>query len=416
MAGLLSVREARGRLLEKFKHKAIEIVPLSRAGGRVLGEAAVAQDDYPYFANSSMDGFAVRSVDLTENEPGEGWQLEVVADIPAGKPSAREIGPGEAARIMTGAPLPPGADTVVPVENTDFNYREEGLPLPKRVRILKPFAVGAYVRPAGEDFLKGETLLPAGRRLKAQDLGMLAMLGIANVPVFARPRVALLSTGDELLPVDAPLSAGKIHDSNSYTLSALVEQFGGQATGLGIVPDKADAVKAALDRAVDEGVDLILSSAGVSVGAFDFVRTVVENQGALDFWRVNMRPGKPLAFGSYRGVPFIGLPGNPVSSFVGFLVFVAPALEKMAGLQTTERLIRRAKLVEAIESDGRESYLRAIADETGGGLTVRLTGHQGSGNLRSLVQANALIIVPAGVESLPKGASVKVWLIKEVVR
>jgi molybdopterin molybdotransferase len=213
------------------------------------------------------------------------------------------------------------------------------------------------------------------------------------------------------LAVDEPLSPGKIHDSNSYTLIALVKKYGAIPLNLGIVPDKAQAVQSILDRAVAEKADLILSSAGVSVGAFDFVRTVVEQGGKLDFWRVNMRPGKPLAFGDYQGIPFIGLPGNPVSAFVGFEVFVRPTLLKMAGHESWSRLVLPVELLEPIHSDGRESYLRGIVEYRERGWQAKLAGHQGSGNLRSLAQANALLLIPSGVKSLPAGARVDAWLL-----
>jgi len=239
------------------------------------------------------------------------------------------------------------------------------------------------------------------------------MLGVALVPVYRKPRIAVFSTGDELLPVEAPLQGGKIHDANTYILVALIEATGGVPVNLGIVEDQENTVKAALDQAQFEGVDFILSSAGVSVGAFDFVRSVVEKEGRMDFWRVNMRPGKPLAFGHYQGRPFIGLPGNPVSAFVGYEVFVRLAIAKLAGLNDWKRPTKRVRLVEPVESDGRESYLRAIVEEKNGELQARLTGHQGSGNLRSLVQANALLIIPSGVKSLPTGAETNAWLLDD---
>ena len=211
--------------------------------------------------------------------------------------------------------------------------------------------------------------------------------------------------------MDTPLIAGKIHNSNTYTLIALVEQYGGIPLNLGIVPDRAEAVKERLDLAKAEEADLILSSAGVSVGAFDFVRSVVEQYGHLSFWRVNMRPGKPLAVGEYLGIPFVGLPGNPVSAFVGFEVFVRPAILKMAGVSSLDRITQTVFLSEPVESDGRESYLRANVEIQDGRLAANLTGHQGSGNLRSLVQANALLLIPSGVKSLPAGTEVTAWLL-----
>jgi molybdenum cofactor synthesis domain-containing protein len=253
-----------------------------------------------------------------------------------------------------------------------------------------------------------------GFRLRPQDVGFLSMLGFAQVPVYRQPRIAIFSTGDELVPVEEQLRPGKIHDSNSYTLIAAVELAGGKAFNLGIVADREDKVRDCLDQAVAMQVDLILSSAGVSVGAFDFVRSVVERQGDLDFWRVNMRPGKPLAFGHYQGIPFIGLPGNPVSAFVGFEVFVNPALLKLGGVKDWTRPTRQVHLLEGIESDGRESYLRAVVLRKEGRLAAKLTGHQGSGNLRSLVQANALLVIPAGVTSLPAGSAVEAWALGEI--
>jgi molybdopterin molybdotransferase len=314
---------------------------------------------------------------------------------------------------MTGAVVPKGGEAVIPVEDTDFVERQPGTPPPAAVKIYRPASLGENVRPSGQDVHAGEVVMPAGARLRPQDIGFLAMLGEAEVPVHRLPQVAVFSTGDELVPLGNPLAPGKIHDSNTYTLIALIEKYGGRFLNLGIVPDRAEAVQDRLERAVEEKVDLILSSAGVSVGAFDFVRNVVEQHGHLDFWRVNMRPGKPLAFGNYRGIPFVGLPGNPVSAFVGFEVFVRPAILKMMGLTRWERPVHRAELLESIESDGRESYLRGVVENRDGKWLARLTGHQGSGNLRSLVQANAILLIPSGVKSLPIGAGVDAWLLDQ---
>jgi molybdopterin molybdotransferase len=270
---------------------------------------------------------------------------------------------------------------------------------------------GENVRPQGADLRAGETVLRLGHCLRPQDLGLLAMLGKALVPVHRRPRVALFSSGDELLPVDAPLEPGKIHDSNSYVLSALIEKAGAQLIRLGVARDRREAVENLLQEAARSEADLILSSAGVSVGAFDFVKEVVDSNGRLDFWRVNMRPGKPLAFGQYRGTPFIGLPGNPISAFVGFQVFVRPAIEHLSGLKAASRPIVRVRLGEEVESDGRESYLRAVLREENGALVAYLSGHQGSANMAALVQANALLIIPAGVKSAPASREVDAWIL-----
>ena len=259
------------------------------------------------------------------------------------------------------------------------------------------------------DVKTGHKVLFAGHKLRAQDLGLLAMFGVANVVIYRKPRVALLSSGDELTPLEMPLEPGKIRDSNSYVLAPMIVDSGCDILSLGIAPDNRQALQFLLDQAIGMNADAIISSAGVSVGAFDFLKEVVESQGRLDFWRVNMRPGKPLAFGEYRGVPFIGLPGNPVSAFVGFEVFVRGALGRLAGLKTVARTKVRVRLAESVELDGRESYLRAVVKEQDGILSAKLTGHQGSGNLLSLVQANALLVIPAGVKSLAIGAQADVW-------
>jgi len=408
---LLSVDQARERILSNFQPVTTETLPLTGCSNRVLAQDISAANDFPPFDNSSMDGFAVRAADTQAATSASPRRLRVVADIPAGSHTLVSLAPGEAARIMTGAPTPDGADAVVPVEDTDFNNRDAGTPAPTEVQIFKPARSGANIRPHGMDLRAGYVALHTGRRLKPQDLGLLAMLGVAQVPVYRKPRLALFSSGDELLEVDAPLEDGKIRDSNSYTLAALSKEAGTEVIRLGVARDERDSVKALLDKAVELHVDLILSSAGVSVGAFDYVKQVIESDGKMDFWRVNMRPGKPVAFGEYRHIPFIGLPGNPVSAFVGFEVFVRAALQRLGGALDGVRQTVRVRCAEQIDSDGRESYLRAQVREENGNLIAHLTGHQGSGNLHSLVQANALLIIPAGVKCVPAGQELQAWLI-----
>jgi molybdopterin molybdotransferase len=408
---LLSVAEARERILSRFKPVAAERLPLAECPYRVLAQDIAAATDFPLFDNSSMDGFAIQAADVATATPASPRTLRVVADIPAGSQPTISLAPGEAARIMTGAPLPFGADAVIPVEETDFHNRDAGTQAPENVQAMKAMQAGENVRPRGADVRAGESVLQKGQILRPQEIGLLAMLGEAQVSVYRKPRVALFSSGDELLPVDAPLTAGKIHDSNSYTLAALLQSANVEVIHLGVAADRRAEVESLLKDAVREQVDLIVSSAGVSVGAFDFVKEVVESNGRLDFWRVNMRPGKPLAFGEYEGIPFIGLPGNPVSAFVGFEVFVRPTLGRLSGLETATRLTVRVRLGEAIESDGRESYLRAEVCEEGGTLVAHLSGHQGSGNLLALVRANALLIIPAGVKSAPANQEVNAWML-----
>jgi molybdopterin molybdotransferase len=242
---------------------------------------------------------------------------------------------------------------------------------------------------------------------------MLASLGIAMIRVVRRPRVALLSSGDELLSPTEVLTPGKIHDSNSFTLAALCEQAGADVVRLGVVKDDPQQIRERLEIAIDRSVDLIITSAGVSVGAYDFMRQVIEEHGNLNFWRVNLRPGKPLAFGSFRGIPLIGLPGNPVSAYVGFQIFVDPVLRKLAGFTQIERSTAKVVLEMDIDSDGRESYLRATLTKKCGKITATLAGHQGSGNLFSVVKANGLLIIPSGTTFLPEGSEVDAWLLEE---
>jgi molybdopterin molybdotransferase len=404
---MLSVQEARGRILSRFQPNGTESVPLEECAGRVLGADVTAPHDFPPFDNSSMDGFAVRAED-TNASPAA---LKVVSDIPAGSTPTVNLAPGQAARIMTGAQLPTGANAVAPVEDTDAHHREAGAAAPSLVTLKKPLKPGENIRLRGADARAGEVVLKKGRVLKPQDLGLLAALGMGKVIVHKKPRVALISSGDELLPVDAPLEPGKIRDSNSYTLAASIQSAGAMALRLGVAKDSREAIAALLDRAAHEEVDLILTSAGVSVGAFDFIKDVVEAQGEMDFWRVNMRPGKPLAFGKYRGINFIGLPGNPVSAFVGFEIFVRPVLGRLSGSMEPERRTVRVRCEQEIESDGRESYLRAVIRENDGILYARLTGHQGSGNLFSLTHADALLIIPAGVKCVPANEEVNAILL-----
>lgn len=413
MAKLLSVDEAQKRILSFFQPLGAEEVPLTEAHGRTLAEDICAAGDLPPFDNSSMDGFAVRAADVQSATPDRAVALKVIGDVPAGTPFDQTVQPGQAVRIMTGAPFPAGADAVVPVEDTNFSPdHTAGQPPgaePGTVLIYAGVQPGGYVRRRGSDVKEGQQVLRSGRVLQPQDIGLLSSIGKASVTVTRRPRVAVFSTGDELAQPGQPLRPGQIYDSNQYVLAALLEREGAHVIRLGSAPDDPRQVEALLQEAVRQQVDLIVTSAGVSVGAFDYVRQVIETSGSLDFWRVNMRPGKPLAFGTYSGIPLVGLPGNPVSAYIGCLVFVLPAVYRLLGREQPFRKRHWAVLVEPVESDGRESYLRAVVRDENGRLVARLTGHQGSSNVYSLVQANALLIVPSGVKSLPSDSEVEIW-------
>lgn len=410
---MLDVSVALVRLLEHFSPVGTETIRLEKGYHRVLAKDIIADSDLPSFDNSSMDGYAVRCEDILDASRDSPVSLKVVDDIPAGKTPSKVIGSMEAARIMTGALIPPGANAVVPVELTDRSDDTVHGAVPGVVRIFSPVEEGAFIRRAASYFTRGSLVINAGTTLRPQDIGLLAMLGKPEIQVFRKPLVGLISSGDELIPVDQPRIAGKIHDSNAYMLIGLIERDGGSTIYQGIIPDNEDAILSAMDELLSHDVDLIVSTAGVSVGAFDLVKIVVERKGELDFWRVNMRPGKPLAFGQFMGTPFIGLPGNPVSAFVGYEVFVRPALLKLAGRRDLTRRKIRVIVDQPLESDGRESYLRAVVHYVSREWHAALTGGQESGNLFSLVQANALLIMPSGVKSLPSGAEVDAWILDD---
>lgn len=409
---LMSVSAAKEVLIASLLPLGTLRIPLKEARGRILAETVSSPMPLPPFNNSSMDGFAVRASDIVDARKDFPITLKVISDVPAGQIPDVGIENGETTRITTGAPLPMGADAVIPVEDTDFQYRDPGIPAPRFVIIYRAVKKGEFVRTQGQDVKEGDVILKNNKRLSPQDMGMLAMVGKSDVLVYRQPRIGLLSTGDELLTVDHSIQPGKIFDSNSTTLGALVEKYGGIPILLGISKDRIEDVRQHLDQAVENGVDLIVSSAGVSVGAFDFVKKVVEEEGEVEFWRVNMRPGKPMLFGKYKGTPFIGLPGNPVSAFIGFEVFIRPAIWKLSGLKSQTRTKYKVKILDNIESDGRESYLRAVASHNGEEWVAKLTGHQGSGNLRSLVQANALVLIPAGVKTINAGSDLMAWFME----
>ncbi len=408
----LTVKEALTAVLHSVSPLPAETVGLTEALGRILAEPVIARDSLPPFANSAMDGYAVRADDVTQASQSLAVSLQVVGEVAAGTVSDIILTPGTAVRIMTGAPVPAGADAIVPVEQTNEQYRAAERPLPEQILIYGSVEPGAYVRHIGEDIQAGQAVLPAGHQLRPQEIGVLASLGVAQVPVVKRPRVGVLSTGDELIPVEAPLTPGKIRNSNSYTQLAQIQALGANPVPLGVARDTVADVRDRLQAALDAHVDLIISSAGVSVGAYDVVRSVLEEGGNIGFWKVRMRPGKPLAHGTYQGVVYLGLPGNPVSAMVSFERFARPAILKMAGHTHLERPQVTAVLQDEIYSDGRESYVRAVVERNSSGdYIATTTGSQGSHIMTSLVKANALLIVPEGVKYAPSGTQLAAMMI-----
>jgi molybdopterin molybdotransferase len=410
---LLTVHEARLRLLSYFKPLDTIQVPFMQGLGRVLAQTVSANEDSPHFPNSAMDGFVVRSADCLTASRDVPIILPVVGEIRAGDNPTRPLANGRAMRIMTGAPIPQEADAVIPLEDITEDSPDTTTHTIVITTGVKP---GQYIRPRGQDIRQGDIIFNPGRRLFPQDIGLLAALGVTEIKIYASPKVALLSSGDELVQPNEALAPGKIRDANSSFLESLLTLDHAAALPLGIAADSMISVQEKLDTAVDQNVDLIITSAWVSVGSYDFVRSVITSKGNLDFWRVNIRPGKPIAFGHYRNTPVIGLPGNPVSAFVGYQVFVRPVLDRLSGIPKSNLLIVKALLAEDIQSDGRESYLRGKLDPVSTGTwKVSLVGHQGSGNLRALSEANALLIIPSGVKSLPAGSEVDAWLFNSIV-
>ncbi|PJF39865.1 MAG: hypothetical protein CUN54_07425 [Phototrophicales bacterium] len=415
LTDLLNVDDAIERILAAVTTLPAERVPLTTALHRVLTHSIYSDINLPPFANSSMDGYAVRAADVSAANANTPVTLRVVADIPAGSAPTTVIQKGEAARIMTGAPMPEGADAVVPVEQTDSDWRDsEEATLPETVQIYQAVTAGDYVRPIGENVREGQQILDAGTIIRPQDIGMLAALGVGQVDVVRRPRVAIISTGDELVDVDMPLTPGKIRDSNSYTIAALAMQYDADAIRLPIAGDTLDEVRECFQQALESNPDVIISSAGVSVGTFDVVRTVLNELGEVNFWRVNLRPGKPLAFGNLQKRPFFGLPGNPVSVMVTFDLFVRPVLLKLAGKPATVPMVKAATAV-AMDSDGRRSYIRVKLVKDGDRLIAQTTGTQSSGALMSMVMADGLLIIPEGMTHVPAGTELPVRLLRDVI-
>ncbi|MDX1994173.1 MAG: molybdopterin molybdotransferase MoeA [bacterium] len=412
MVELLNVDEAIARILADIFPMGEERVPLLKSLGRVLAEDIVAQEDLPLMDNSSMDGYAVRAADVLSAP----INLRVVINQTTGKTTEKTIEATQAARIMTGAVIPQGADTVIPVEDTNSNWQISTDPaLPYDVTIRKTAPKGNAIRRAGEDIQKGQLLLKRGTITGPAEIGILAATGNANPSVFKRPKVAIISSGNELIEPEEQLQPAKTRNANSYTLAALIQENGGEAVILPTATDTTASIQATFTEALRHQPNLILSSAGVSVGAADFVRSTLEQMGELNFWRINLRPGKPLAYGHLQGVPFFGLPGNPVSAMVTFEVIVRPALLKMGHRPDLRRIIH-AKTTQAIQSDGRRSYLRVKLEASENGYTTTLTGTQSSGALSSMLYADGLLIIPEDVYEVPAETELPVILLNQAIR
>jgi molybdopterin molybdotransferase len=387
---MLTVPEAVAIVMADIHPLPAERVPILDALGRVLVDPIVAPLTLPPWNNSAMDGYAVRGIDVEQAGTDRPVVLEVTESIAAGQFPTLSVQPGTAARIMTGAPVPEGADSVVRVEDTDGGKT--------RVTITDGRDAFRNVRPRGEDLRVGEEVLPRGTAIGPAQIGVAASVGATTLSVHRRPRVAIIGSGDELVDLDRfheALDGRRIVSSNTYSLHALIRSAGGEPINLGVVSDAPDALRAALPRAA--GCDALITTAGISVGEYDHTRAVLSERGAtIKFWKVRMRPGAPFGFGSLGGMPWIGLPGNPVSTMVTFELFVRPALRRMLGHSRIFRRPLAVRLAEPVTIGPRLThFLRAVVEiAPDGTATARLTGPQGSGILTSMSRANALLVVP----------------------
>ena len=407
---MLAVEEAQERMLALVQPLEPERVPILETLGQVLAEHIFSCNDIPPLDNSAMDGYAIRAEDIVGASHNHPVRLRIAGNLAAGFVFQGTVEPGTAVRIMTGAPVPRGADTVIRFERTQRDGDE--------VEILEEVSRGRNIRRAGEDVRRGELVLPQGTVLRPQEIGMLASLGHGEALVHRRPRVAILATGDEVVYIGQSLAPGKIHDANSYSNAAQVIRYGGVPLLLGIARDRREELSAKIREGLEQGVDLFLTSAGVSVGDYDVVKEVLATEGEIHFWWVNMKPGKPLAFGQIGGVPLLGLPGNPVAAMISFELFARSAILKMLARETWDKPSVEAVMQDGItRKDNRRHYLRVRVwregtdTEVPGQYYARLTGPQGSGILTSMVQANGLAVIPEERGELAAGERVEVLML-----
>jgi len=401
---MIDYAEARARVLAAAKALPAETVPLASALGRTLARDIKARESIPPFTKATMDGYAVRAADIRPSGSGAAGAVElaVLEDLPAGRISRKPVGPGQAVRIMTGAPLPAGADAVVMVEDTESAGRA--------VRVRRAVEPGDNVGLAGEDIEKGETALEKGTLIGPAEIGMLAAAGLARVPVMRRPKLAVIATGDEIVEPGERKRPGQIRNANGPALAAMAAQAGAAASYLGIARDKTASLASRFARA--RGADILVLSGGVSVGDYDLVKAGLERSGVKSvFWKVRIKPGKPVFFGVRGRQLVFGLPGNPTSAMVTFLLFVRPAIDRLLGRAVTGPVSARAILVETIVlKPGRTQFLRGFVTAAGPCLKVAPYKDQRSGVLRSMVHGRVLIVVPADLARLDAGSEVEIIL------
>ncbi|MEK7828934.1 MAG: gephyrin-like molybdotransferase Glp [Deltaproteobacteria bacterium] len=405
---MISVEAALEIILSEIKPLGMERINVFSSLGRVLGEDIFASTDNPPWDNSAMDGYALRAIDTKTASKNKPIILKVIEDLPAGYTAKKTIKKGEAIRIMTGAPMPKGADAVLMVEDTE---KTEIKGQKSEVKIFREARLGDNIRKAGEDFRKGDLVLTKGVTIRPAEIGMLAAVGKPIVYVHQRPKVAVLSTGDELVEIDETPTDGKIRNSNSYAIAAQVRACGAIPVQLGIARDNKKNLREKLEAGLT--ADCIVSSGGVSVGDFDFVKDVLKEMGSeMRFWKVAMKPGKPLAFGVIGGKPAFGLPGNPISSMVAFEQFAMPAILKMMGKKDVFKRVFYASLTKPIKKkSGRLHFVRGVLEQKNGKFYATPLEGQGSGILSSMVKANCLIVLPEDISDADKDSKVKVQML-----
>lgn len=418
---MISVEQALEKILSYVNVLEAEAVPLLDSLGQVLAEDISSSINIPPLDNAAMDGYAVQSRDTNNASSKSPRFLRVIDTVIAGSISEHEVKPGTAIRIMTGAPVPKGADSVVRFEDTDEAERNKSTTKQStnEIGILCKANAGLNIRRAGEDVTKGSIVLQKGTVIRPAEVGVLASLGRSKVMAIRRPLVAILATGNELIDINQPLPAGKIYNSNTYSVAALVQRYGGIPKILGIALDSEDSLVNRLRQGLD--ADMLITSGGVSAGDYDMVKDVLAKEGEITFWTVRMKPGKPLAFGTIKGVdkkgvtrniPHLGLPGNPVSSMVTFELFARPAILKMMGKKNLTKPTVEAVIEESVvNTDGRRIYIRAIVEKRNGQYFARVTGPQGSGILTSMGLANGLVVVPEDKAEVKTGEVVQVIML-----
>jgi molybdopterin molybdotransferase len=403
--GLVSVEDARNRVLSQVQPLAPLQLPLTDAFGCVVAQDVLATHDLPEFASSAMDGFAARASDLAGATPSHPRELKIVGRALIGHEPEGTVGAGETMHIATGAPVPAGADVIVPIENADIEGEE-------LVRLLDGPAPGAHVRPRGEDVREGDVLIPVGKRLGAPELGLLASAGQSTPLVHPRPRVVVLSTGDELVPPTERPAFGQVRDANSFTIFAALREMGAMPVMAGIVRDDVESLRDTIFN-FEIQADAFISSGGVSVGERDVVKAAFFRRGDVDFYKVAMQPGMPQGFGHVEGKPYFGLPGNPVSVFVSLEVFVRPAILKMMGRRHLFRPEVTARLTDQVQGPrGKLQFARVEVRHEKDGWSATPTGSRGSNLISTVARANGLAMIPAGTEAAPAGSTVQVLLFR----